>query len=319
MKTLNTIVLTLTASAGLWAQQPEYTPDGQLVRPANYREWIFLSSGLGMTYSNGPSSSDLFDNVFVAPTAYREFLATGKWPDKTMLVLEVRAASSHASINKSGHFQSDLAGVQVEIKDEKRFPEKWAFFGFGGTPGKPANLGKKVPDGSACHSCHSQNGAVDNTFVQFYPTLLPVAERMKTVRASYEPPAPSPVKFLQIVIESGWPAASKVYEEAKAKDPDASLFKEATLNRLGYQLLSGGKNSEAVDVFELAVASYPKSANAYDSLAEAYASTGQNTKAIATSKKVLELLPSDSNVAEDRRDLIRKNTESRLEKLKSSS
>src|ERR1039458_10441775 len=48
---------------------PRFTGDGQLMRPDNYREWIYLSSGLGMTY--GPSdsasapSSERFDNVFV--------------------------------------------------------------------------------------------------------------------------------------------------------------------------------------------------------------------------------------------------------------
>jgi len=35
-----------------------------------------------------------------------------------------------------------------------------------------------------CQSCHSQNGAVDNTFVQFYPTLLEVAKQKGTLKAA---------------------------------------------------------------------------------------------------------------------------------------
>ena len=31
--------------------QPRYTADGQLILPSDYREWVFLSSGLGMTYN----------------------------------------------------------------------------------------------------------------------------------------------------------------------------------------------------------------------------------------------------------------------------
>jgi hypothetical protein len=70
----------------------------------------------------------MFDNVFVNPEAYRSFLQTGTWPDKTMLVLEARAAESKGSINKLGQYQSTLMGREVHVKDEARFPGKWAFF-----------------------------------------------------------------------------------------------------------------------------------------------------------------------------------------------
>jgi hypothetical protein len=48
----------------------------------------------------------MFANVFVNPEAYKGFLQTGTWPDKTMLVLEARMAGSKGSINKNGHFQT---------------------------------------------------------------------------------------------------------------------------------------------------------------------------------------------------------------------
>jgi hypothetical protein len=37
-----------------------------------------------------------------------------------------------------------------------------------------------------CYSCHSQHAAVDTTFVQFYPTLLPIARAKGTISASYQ-------------------------------------------------------------------------------------------------------------------------------------
>lgn len=163
---------------------PQFTKDNELVRPTDYREWIYLSSGLGMNY--GPSAMDMeaaFDNVFVHPAAYRAFIETGKWPDKTIFVLENRSAKQHGSINKAGHFQAELTGVEAAVKDESRFPEKWAYFGFGGPPSMQATA--KAFPANACHSCHSKNGAVENTFVQFYPTLLPVAEAKGTLKPSY--------------------------------------------------------------------------------------------------------------------------------------
>jgi len=177
-------LLCLTVSAQTPASdEPRYTSDGQLIRPDNYREWIYLSSGLGMSYgpaAAAPASDPQFDNVFVAPAAYKSFMTTGIWPDKTMLVLELRASSSKGSINNGGHFQDQVTGVEVEVKDEKRFPNKWAFFGFGAS----APTAKAFADNAGCQACHSKSGAVDNTFVQFYPTLAPVAKAKGTFRTT---------------------------------------------------------------------------------------------------------------------------------------
>ena len=159
-----------------------YTADGQLVFPANYREWIYLSSGIDMSYfQQGMAGHSMFDTVFVNPEAYKAFLQTGTWPDKTMLVLEVRGAGSDASINKSGHFQTtELMGREVHVKDESRFPGKWAFFGF-----DDKETAKMVPKEAACYSCHEHHGAVDTTFVQFYPTLIDIAKQKGTLSAAY--------------------------------------------------------------------------------------------------------------------------------------
>jgi hypothetical protein len=149
-------------------------PQDTLALPADYREWIFLSSGLGMTYGPlaAPDGQPRFENVFVSRPAWEAFLKTGMWPDKTMLILEVRAAESKGSINKGGHYQSEVVGIEAEVKDAG----KWTFyaFGSGGTEGGP------LPRTESCYSCHAQNGAVDNTFVQFYPTILPVAKAKGT-------------------------------------------------------------------------------------------------------------------------------------------
>ena len=88
------LIALVLLSAALFAQEappnvPQYTKDGELIRPENYREWIYLSSGLGMTYGAPIASRDEedFDNVFVTPQAYKAFLATGTWPDKSLTTL----------------------------------------------------------------------------------------------------------------------------------------------------------------------------------------------------------------------------------------
>lgn len=163
---------------------PEYTSDGQLRMPETYREWIYLTTGFDMSYNPAPMSMDhhMFDNVFVNPEAYKVFVETGSWPDKTMLVLEARKAEGRGSINQKGNYQTtDIMGLEVHVKDESRFQGKWAFFGFDNS-----KTAKMIPTNMDCYSCHSQHGAVDTTFVQFYPTLLPVAKSKGTLSASYQ-------------------------------------------------------------------------------------------------------------------------------------
>jgi hypothetical protein len=132
----------------------------------------------------------MFDNVFVNPEAYKAFVETGTWPDKTMLLIEVRGAESKGSINQAGHFQgTDVMAVEVHVKDEARFPGKWAFFGFDAN-----KTAKMVPTSAECYSCHTQHAAVDTTFVQFYPTLLPIAKSHGTLSAAYQKETASPAQ-----------------------------------------------------------------------------------------------------------------------------
>lgn len=165
---------------------PGYTSKGELMFPSKYREWVYLSSGIDMNYNpksataEAPSHST-FDNVFVNPEAYRKFLDTGTWPDKTMFVLELRGAQNKGSINQSGYYQgSARTGMEVHVKDQSRFPGGWAFFGFDNEAS-----GKLFPPSATCYSCHAQHGAVDTTFVQFYPTLLGIAEKKGTFSPAY--------------------------------------------------------------------------------------------------------------------------------------
>ena len=171
------------AAASSWT--PIYTAGGDLVPPKDYREWIYLTTGMDMSYTPkmaGMEDHSTFDNLFVNPEAYRSFVATGTWPDKTVLVLEARDAGSRGSINKSGHFQSGgVEDLEFHVKDEARFSGKWAFFSYDQASGNASLL----PQKASCYSCHAEHAAVDTTFVQFYPTLLPIAQKKGTLSAAY--------------------------------------------------------------------------------------------------------------------------------------
>lgn len=180
MKPVLTAVLLFAACFALLAASPEEKSDkpqfdakGQLLRPDGYREWMFLSAGYGMNYSPEPGSHEMFTNVFVPRWAYQAFMTSGKWPEQTMFVIDERDAQSKGSINKTGHFQTDLMGLAVEVKESNRFPEKWAYFAFNADD----KTSDAMPKGNGCWSCHEAHAAVEHTFVQFYPTLKPVAKK----------------------------------------------------------------------------------------------------------------------------------------------
>ena len=175
----------LLASSATQAQAPKpaavFTADGKLAFPEDYRTWIFLSAGMDMTYGpNAPTGGHhMFDNVFVDRAAHEAFLEAGRWPEGSIFVLEIRGGQQEGSINKHGLFQTGLMAVEAHVKD-RRYPGGWAFFGFQGRA--PAQA---LPQTSACNQCHEQNAAVDTTFVQFYPTLLPVAKAKATLSEAY--------------------------------------------------------------------------------------------------------------------------------------
>ena len=178
-------LMTLGAAVTSRAQAPTtpaYTADGKLEFPKDYRTWVYLSSGMDMSYVEGAQNTgaSVFDNVFVNPASWASFQKTGTWPDKTVMVLEVRSGQQNGSINKRGRFQTDRMGAEVHIKDVARFKGGWAFFAFDSE--KPGQL---LPASAPCYSCHQQHAAVDTTFVQFYPTLLPIAREHQTFSQAY--------------------------------------------------------------------------------------------------------------------------------------
>ncbi len=183
--TKSTFIAAMMLGAALLAalgSAVEYGRDSRMVLPKDYREWVFLSSGIGMSYlAGGNSDNPVFDNVFVNPEAYREFMKNGTWPDKTVLMLEQRASESKVSINKDGRVQTRVVGLEAHVKDAAH--GGWAFYSFGDGTQQEGTL---LPKSATCYSCHQQNAAVDTTFVQFYPTLEGIARSKGTFKIPSE-------------------------------------------------------------------------------------------------------------------------------------
>ena len=106
--------------------------------------------------------------------------------------------------------------------------------------------------------------------------------------------------------EEGIDALIALYRDLKKKYPDFYDFSEPMLNNLGYQLLGGGHDENAIKVFQLNAEAFPDSWNVYDSLAEAYMKKGEIEKAIINYQKSLELNPGNDNAREQIEELKQK-------------
>src|SRR5262245_20819645 len=95
------------SAARMTMTQPRYTAEKNLVMPEGYRNWVFVGASIGLSYSedargDGPG---LFHHVYTQPEAYADYQRTGKFPEKTMFVMEVYQPEQKVSPNKHGYFE----------------------------------------------------------------------------------------------------------------------------------------------------------------------------------------------------------------------
>jgi len=150
--------------------RPQYRKGGGLVRPDNYRDWVFLPSGFGMNYSPAaaPLTSSAMSLFRSGQTASLCSRGTGQTKPYSLWKNGWRKAEVPS--------QAAFVGLGIEVK----LSEKWAYYSFARNRTGSANARQ------ACFSCHEQHAAVEHTFVQFYPTLKPIAKKFGSYRQSAE-------------------------------------------------------------------------------------------------------------------------------------
>ncbi len=147
-----------------------FDDSGDLIKPDNLDEWVFLGSSLGMGYSQDtfdPESAGMFQIVRIEPNAYKAFLETGKFVDGTMIALHFYGSQNNISINRSGFVMGSLHFMEIHYKDSERFPDGFNFYTFN----NDQTVAAEVPLPNDCVACHTKDGAYDGVFVQFYPTI----------------------------------------------------------------------------------------------------------------------------------------------------
>lgn len=157
------------------SEKPKYTSDGKLIAPSAdvYREWIFVGTPLTPNDMNdGEASFPEFHNVYISPTAWKEWKKSGKFPEGTYMVKELTSVSTKKATSGNGYFQGEFTGLEASIKDSKRYPAEakgWGYYSFGHS--YPLAKETAVREFASCAQCHVKNAAVDMVFSQYYPAL----------------------------------------------------------------------------------------------------------------------------------------------------
>ncbi len=159
-----------SAQSNKWV---EYTPEGKMKRPPfSFRKWIYIGTPVTPNDMNdGKANFPEFHNVYIDPESFAHFEKTGEYRDGTVIVKELVSVGTKEAPSGDGYFQGDFIGLEVSVKDAKRYPTdpgNWAFFSFGHSyPLKEVSAKNGVDD---CNSCR-QKHAVKWVFSQYYPVL----------------------------------------------------------------------------------------------------------------------------------------------------
>jgi CubicO group peptidase (beta-lactamase class C family) len=120
----------------------------------------------------------------------------------------------------------------------------------------------------------------------------------------------------EYVLRGNHSRALEGYLKIQAERSKHPLIAENRLNFLGYEFIRQKQYEKAISLFKINTELYPDSANAYDSLAEAYLEKGDKKNAIKFYEITIEKIPTDPRPDKDFLKSLKSNAELKLKKLK---
>ncbi len=149
--------------------------DGDLIRPTNYRSWVYVGTPLTPNdMNNGKAAFPEFHNVYIDPVSYKAYKKTGIWREGTILIKELVSVGTKAAVSGNGYFMGEFIGLEATIKSKNHFPHEpgnWAYFSFTNPQGGTLAETGKAFKTKQCNACHAAGAGDDFVFTQHYPVL----------------------------------------------------------------------------------------------------------------------------------------------------
>ncbi len=181
------VALLLLAPAVHAGDAARFTPEGALVQPENYREWVFIGATVAPNDINfGSAYAPGIKHTYMDPESFAHWKSTGAFRTGTIIVQERLAEERSEFMNAEGYFAGKYLGLQAMVKDAVRFPESvWGFFSFGGPPYAEAVHNVPGMGELDCAGCHTRADH-DWVFTRFYPMLTAAAPTQSEGKTLFE-------------------------------------------------------------------------------------------------------------------------------------
>lgn len=160
--------------------RPQWTAKGELILPRDFHQWIFIGSPLTPHGLNGGKAGfPEYHNVYIHPEVFKAYRKTGAWPEGTIMLKELQLTrpgtfpdGSTVEVSGRGYFPGARNGIDISVKDSKRFKDTngWGFFNFGHHAPPYPKTAAAAPK-EACAGCHIAN-ATNMVFSKFYAPIL---------------------------------------------------------------------------------------------------------------------------------------------------
>jgi hypothetical protein len=159
---------------------PEYTENGDLILPKNWRSWVYVGSPLTPNaLNNGKAGFPEYHNVYIEPGSYEIYKRTGEFPEGTIMFKELQLTlpqqypdGSRTEPSGRGYFPGDFNGADVTVKDSKRYAgtgSTWGYYNF--NHHEPKAPTAKLKPLAECGFCHQASAKKDEVWTQFYRLL----------------------------------------------------------------------------------------------------------------------------------------------------
>jgi tetratricopeptide (TPR) repeat protein len=126
------------------------------------------------------------------------------------------------------------------------------------------------------------------------------------------PLVPSADEFLSLIEREGVDAAVHLVNKIQLETPGEAVVDERVLNQAGYSFIADKHFEDAARILEFVARIYPQSANAADSLGDAYLAAGQKENALAAFRRAVELLPLDRTLTEAGKTAIESDAKAKI-------
>lgn len=151
----------------------QFDNSGNLIRPTNYREWVFAGSAATPLSHDAHALFPDLQFTYIDPVSYKFWQENGYFRDGTIIVKEIAYVGDTQSSVGKGFYTGQYRSLSASVKDSSKFPntkDNWNYFNWTNREDKKLN-NTAIPLGAQCSGCHQANAPDGTVFYNLLSVL----------------------------------------------------------------------------------------------------------------------------------------------------